>query len=321
MGDEDGEVSAPRKRARPFLFEIAKEKYELYRIEVEQQKQQQQRQHQMMLLQQQTKKLARGQNCSSLPYPPNMGPTSGMGSNHAGINSNVSYMELPNVADHTLTRTPEWQSMWRSPPTFTRPLEIGAFKRPLGQPPQATADPPPVICADISLVGSDLNEHFEAGAPTQELSEDGTIELEGMLRVFGFELESESIGFITYRNNLNKIMATPYERNSWKMKVYRIRNTVHLEVIRVDEQESEFHLRTQHWGRQFEALCKGQSSPSEKMEHCAIFKAKLNSHRLVIAAEVDACQVSSRHPSCTAFLPTVSLTYSHRAMIQSRMWK
>ncbi|CAM9582076.1 unnamed protein product, partial [Sphacelaria rigidula] len=40
--------------------------------------------------------------------------------------------------------------------------------------------------------------------------------------------------FITYRNNLNKILTTPYSKQKWEMEVFKEGGVIHLEVVALD---------------------------------------------------------------------------------------
>ncbi len=86
--------------------------------------------------------------------------------------------------------------------------------------------------------------------------------------------------------------ASPYLNYLWQSKVTKVGRVIYLDAINVDRKESENQQLHQRRANRFKALSIGDASSADnKLEHCIINKAKLNSHRLVIASQVDACQV------------------------------
>ncbi len=85
--------------------------------------------------------------------------------------------------------------------------------------------------------------------------------------------------------------ASPYLNYSWQSKVKKVGRVIYLDAIIVDENMSETQRLYQHRANRFMALSKRDASTADKLNHYVLNKAKLNSHRLVIASQVDACQV------------------------------
>ncbi len=86
--------------------------------------------------------------------------------------------------------------------------------------------------------------------------------------------------------------SSPYLNYPWQSKVTKVGRVVYLDAISVDEKDSENRWLHQYRVNRFKALSIGDATSSAgKLQHCIINKAKLNSHRLVIASQVDACQV------------------------------
>ncbi len=54
---------------------------------------------------------------------------------------------------------------------------------------------------------------------------------------------------VSFRNNFNKIMETPYSNNEWKIGIKRKHNTLFLDVMeaRSDQENEEQKLAT-YWG-------------------------------------------------------------------------
>ncbi len=105
---------------------------------------------------------------------------------------NIFEMEIPQALDMSLICKPEWQALWRCPCSFARPLEVGAFKRSLGQPPYPTRESPPILQATPVLIGTDLNGNVdEVQHPSQEWEDQGVKELKNILRFFSMDLDRE----------------------------------------------------------------------------------------------------------------------------------
>ncbi|CAM9770069.1 unnamed protein product [Chrysoparadoxa australica] len=184
----------------------------------------------------------------------------------------------------------EWYPQMKAAVTFLRPMQVGTFKQIEGKGLMPSDEPPPKISLE-GLVGADLNRDFDPNndPDADKKNDDGTLELQASLKHFKFDLAEQNIDFITYRNNLNKIMATPFIKSHWAMKVHRRGRTIHLEVLVVDERVDEFHLRMKHWGRQFEALCVKRPA-ADKVGHIVTLKSKLNNNIILTGAEIDACR-------------------------------
>lgn len=84
-------------------------------------------------------------------------------------------------------------------------------------------------------IGADLNEGYDTFVEKAE-NENGFGDLLAALRYRKVHLGD--VQFVTYRNNLNKILGTAYDRNkSWEMGVHRRGGTVYLDVHQGEERE------------------------------------------------------------------------------------
>uniref|UniRef100_A0A452Z1A6 Decapping nuclease n=4 Tax=Aegilops tauschii subsp. strangulata TaxID=200361 RepID=A0A452Z1A6_AEGTS len=100
----------------------------------------------------------------------------------------------------------------------------------------------------------------------------------------------------TYRNNLNKILATAYLKDPWKMGVHKRNGVVYLDVHKLPERpQSEIERRRCFWGYSFENLATENSIDEDgsgidaNVEYCSVIKTKLGAHRIVMGAEMDCC--------------------------------
>ncbi|KAK1932516.1 Decapping nuclease DXO [Phytophthora citrophthora] len=117
----------------------------------------------------------------------------------------------------------------------------------------------------------------------------------------GGEKDRKQPHFVTYRNNLNKIMGTPYNsKNDWTMEVEKRDGCVYLDVRRTQQDiESnrnphENQKRGAFAGRRFEIYSTHsktrddeQRKVNEDEEFCSISAMTLGAKRLVVAAEID----------------------------------
>lgn len=121
------------------------------------------------------------------------------------------------------------------------------------------------------------------------------------------QIPLDNIHFVTYRNNLNKILGTAYNRQDvWEMGVYKRRGTVYLDVHKTPEAphlDVERQKRMCYWGYSFENLATEVSSSSQSqwnqsivdanVEYCAVVKTKLGPHRIIMGAEMDCYDTGS----------------------------
>ncbi|CAM9742165.1 unnamed protein product [Ectocarpus sp. 12 AP-2014] len=117
----------------------------------------------------------------------------------------------------------------------------------------------------------------------------------------GLEREEEAAHFITYRNNLNKILVTPYSKQKWEMEVFKEGGVIYLEVVMTNRNQGKLD-RTSYWGRRFETLCvlgvegarldELQRGPGDlpRPSYCGLYRSRLGSHNLLMGAEIDACR-------------------------------
>ncbi|GMN30875.1 hypothetical protein TIFTF001_003007 [Ficus carica] len=166
-------------------------------------------------------------------------------------------------------------------------------------------------------VGADLNQGFDtfiekkgfayealiyAGnsvfCSKPELGSQGFGDLLACIRDKNIPLQN--IHFVTFRNNLNKILATAYIRHEpWEMGVHKRNGVVYLDVHKLPERpQSELERRRCYWGYCFESLAtedprradgEGIHHVDANVEYCSVIKTKLGAHRILMGAEMDCC--------------------------------
>ncbi|KAL3497638.1 hypothetical protein ACH5RR_040370 [Cinchona calisaya] len=147
-------------------------------------------------------------------------------------------------------------------------------------------------------IGFDLNEGFDTFIPKKDLGSEGFGDLLACIRSKNIPLQN--MHFVTYRNNLNKIMATAYIRHEpWEMGVHKRNGVVYLDVHKLPERpQSEMERRRCYWGYCFENLAtedptrgdgEGIHHVDANVEYCSVIKTKLGAHRILMGAEMDCC--------------------------------
>ncbi|KAG5228785.1 glycine-rich family protein [Salix suchowensis] len=147
-------------------------------------------------------------------------------------------------------------------------------------------------------VGADLNEGFDTFIEKRDLGSQGFGDLLACIRDKNIPLQN--MHFVTFRNNLNKILATAYMRHEpWEMGVHKRNGVVYLDVHKLPERpQSELERRRCYWGYCFESLAtedtrraigEGIHHVDANVEYCSVIKTKLGAHRILMGAEMDCC--------------------------------
>ncbi|KAL7594739.1 NAD-capped RNA hydrolase DXO1 [Lactuca sativa] len=182
---------------------------------------------------------------------------------------------------------------------FQEPSELGCYSR---------VESGEVYFDDSSLrlfkrlitedVGADLNQGFDTFIEKKDLGSQGFGDLLACIRSKNIPLQN--MHFVTYRNNLNKILATAYLRHEpWEMGVHKRKGVVYLDVHKLPERpKSELDRRRCYWGYCFETLAtedptrddgEGIHDVNANVEYCSVIKTKLGAHRILMGAEMDCC--------------------------------
>lgn len=128
---------------------------------------------------------------------------------------------------------------------------------------------------------------------------------------------SSCITYFHVRNNLNKILETPYSAQNWKIELHRVGDVVVMDVRKGEflSQSSAQSLKMQYWGHKFESCCAGSDTVDVESEwcggatlhwhtqrvtkyctslmindaqrRCSVYRTSLGTHRLLVSAEID----------------------------------
>lgn len=216
------------------------------------------------------------------------------------------------VADMKLGATGHNNDMYRVKcPPFQEPSHIAGFSRSADGSVQFDESCLRRFRREIlQESGLDLNEGFDTYV---EKKEDGAGsgfgDLLACLR--DKQVPLDNIHFVTYRNNLNKILGTAYNRQDvWEMGVHKRQGTVYLDVHKLPEAphlDVTMQKRRSYWGYSFERFAteapssrqvngtarKPKNAVNANVEFCAIVKTKLGPHRIIMGAEMDCYDTAS----------------------------
>ncbi|KAG0463208.1 hypothetical protein HPP92_021684 [Vanilla planifolia] len=135
------------------------------------------------------------------------------------------------------------------------------------------------VCEDV---GADLNKGFESFVEKKDLGSEVVGDLLACIRNSNVPLQN--IHFLTFRENLIKIMSTAYIRHEpWKMGVHKRNGVVYLDEHKLPERsQTEIDRRRSYWGYAFENLA---TENSREMGD----DGKVRAHRIIMGAEMDCC--------------------------------
>lgn len=235
---------------------------------------------------------------------PNFRGNSGRSAWHTGRPESLNYQGGRRIIDEQLVAEMKLgnnqETLSHKHPAFQEPCEIACFSR--------TADGNVYYdkrCLRhfrhgvLQETGADLNAGFETFVEKREdLDSCAFGDVLKCLKANNISLEN--IHFVTFRNNLNKILGTAYNRHeAWEMGVHKRHGTVFLDVHHLPEaNRSERQRRMCYWGYSFEQLateCRVSGVNQEdtvdaNVEFCALIKTKLGPHRIIMGAEMDCCE-------------------------------
>jgi RAT1-interacting protein len=153
------------------------------------------------------------------------------------------------------------------------------------------------------LVGLDLNAGIDSFIAKSEDNVGDVAHIFKALDHSKFDVEEQKIDFVTYRNNLNKIMGALYLKEPWEIRIDRQKSgLIVLDIVKLKSSET-FPLENNrfiYYGYKFEQYCtfpdRVDSSYSNDLnnrpvdansEYCAIFKTRFDQNRVIIGAEMD----------------------------------
>jgi len=72
-------------------------------------------------------------------------------------------------------------------------------------------------------------------------------------------LQFDGVQFLSFRNNLSKLLLTPYEpNNEWEIDVCIVHGVICLGIVKLDENQefqNSTHQKSIYWGYKFEDYC------------------------------------------------------------------
>eukprot|EP01125_Pyxidicula_operculata_P016238 TRINITY_DN5560_c1_g3_i3.p1 TRINITY_DN5560_c1_g3~~TRINITY_DN5560_c1_g3_i3.p1 ORF type:complete len:268 (+),score=35.13 TRINITY_DN5560_c1_g3_i3:654-1457(+) len=123
------------------------------------------------------------------------------------------------------------------------------------------------------------------------------------------KINLSDVDFITFRNNLNKIMATPWKnKDEWEVEVYKYEKTIFLGIVHLPqaEPESDIQKKATYWGYKFEDMCTREPkdvdvdvdrTPDPSDHFCSIILNQIGNNRIIMGAEMDCYEPDSQNSS------------------------
>lgn len=106
-----------------------------------------------------------------------------------------------------------------------------------------------------------------------------------------------AIDFVSFRNNFNKIMGTPWGRNAWQVRVQRVGATLFFDIVHENRaaESDPAQAKFTYWGYKFEQLCTQSTGTTQNTtevnpanQFCALYRLKFDGpFRCLVAAEID----------------------------------
>eukprot|EP00026_Physarum_polycephalum_P010690 Phypoly_transcript_10862.p1 GENE.Phypoly_transcript_10862~~Phypoly_transcript_10862.p1 ORF type:complete len:404 (-),score=77.67 Phypoly_transcript_10862:23-1234(-) len=174
-------------------------------------------------------------------------------------------------------------------PSFTQPVEICSFgltedgKRVPGMLKKLTIPKLPFDC------DAGFDAHVEKDpaktsslTPVLECLQENNIDIKGSI--------------VTFRNNLNKILSTPYNNDEWQVDVKREKGTIFLDIVHLNQgPPNPQQAKAMYWGHHFESACADSTGASN--EFCSVIKTKLNKNSIIFGAEIDCYDPDYTEPN------------------------
>ncbi|TMW66259.1 hypothetical protein Poli38472_004024 [Pythium oligandrum] len=187
--------------------------------------------------------------------------------------------------------------------TLSQPREIAHFSKYADD--QVRYDRSNLLRYKEPVIGEDLLDGIDSYTPKDESDPNAHPAPLGPLLdtlTHAKEKITKQPQFVTFRNNLNKILGTPYNTsNPWTLWAEKRHGCVYLDVRRTPDeltrnQSSHINqVRAMYAGRRFELFATEQSSDdasgsrrvNQEEEYCGLFALTLGEKRLIVAAEID----------------------------------
>eukprot|EP00871_Galdieria_phlegrea_P003965 jgi/Galph1/456/GphlegSOOS_G5219.1 len=142
----------------------------------------------------------------------------------------------------------------------------------------------------VPVVPSSLKDGYDSFIRKDQNSSTSLLPVRESLQQSGIDIY-DSIDFLTFRNNLNKMALTPYNhRDGWKIRSSVEGNLIVLDICNEESKDAVQNENIyEYYGYKFEELCCGSDKGvvDANEEFCSIVKTKIGKHRLLISAQVD----------------------------------
>jgi RAT1-interacting protein len=223
----------------------------------------------------------------------------------------VSEFSVPNIQDlmHSSSQSHKPQWLNNKPVSMSQPSRVTAYQIIKDEKGNRSHQlngvfRPPIYTG--SRIGQDLSHGYTSSCQSSEdatSDQSSVVDIIHALKHAKFDWKNSRARIITFRNNLNKIMATLYQpKSAWSIRITRLPladDLLALHVVHLPGSQCEpgsWGHKCAHFGRRFEHTsmkftqrhtADGAPASVAQLEQCVVNRTKIGSHRIVMACELD----------------------------------
>jgi len=106
------------------------------------------------------------------------------------------------------------------------------------------------------------------------------------------QIKREKYDFISFRNNFNKIMETPYSRDNWAIRVVKEKGTIYFHIIQKPDRDDAQSKMFSYYGYKFEEGCTEIGTPEggvdPNVQFCSLVELQIGeANNILLGAEID----------------------------------
>lgn len=211
---------------------------------------------------------------------------------------------------------------------------------------------PELIEEPLTLISSNLNKGYNNKFNMNSKLASQTCEFTDILtNKLSYDYKKNEIQFVSFRNNLNKIMKVLFtskkknqqKYNEFKVKIINKDNIIYFEIVNENNNETIDQITNKniYWGNKFEELsrvflCKNDDDKQKfiikkegkiykNTEYCIMNKVKIWGHTLILSAEIDCINKNEKlvevKTSNYKEMKTQNLGYKHKRDIKNEIKK
>ncbi|PRP87677.1 putative Protein dom-3 [Planoprotostelium fungivorum] len=127
-------------------------------------------------------------------------------------------------------------------------------------------------------------------------------------------IDLKPVHFVSFRNNFNKIMETPYSRNEWSIDIEKKENTIFFHIVQKPDSTEPQQQKFSYYGYPLYVCTDTNNSKSvdPNVQFCSLVSLNMSEHKILLAAEIDCYRSSTKRkmevPDATDGATTSSTT-------------